>query len=160
MHFLYVRQDKFCQPLQNDFPQRKHAPHAAHTQQHRNTNPPITPTMDHTYAGVPESDVVFSADDAGREVDIILHEVDVVPGVGVIVLEVGGVVPEVVVGVSEVVIGNVIGGVQDTQAASLSRQKRMNPDSHSSKLLSLPVPSQSLTQMFPAPSPKRSAASV
>lgn len=44
------------------------------------------------------------------------------------------------------------GGLQDTPAASWSLQKANSP--HSSKLLSLPVQTHLLSQMFPAPSPK------
>ena len=108
-------------------------------------------------------EAVVSAVDVGA----VVAEADVAREVVVIALEVGDItleavviVPKVEVGVSEVGVGLGGGGVQDTPAASLSKQKRMNPDGHSSRLFSLPVHSQSLTQIFPAPSPKRSAASV
>ena len=129
--------------------------------------PEVDAVVPEVNLGVPEVDVVPDVSVGVLEVDVVVSEVGgvvpeadaVVPEISVGVPEVD-VVPEVVVGVGEVVIGNVIGGMQDTPAASLSKQKRMNPDGHSSKLFSLPVHSQSRTQMFPAPSPKRSAASV
>ena len=115
--------------------------------------------------GVPEVLVVtLTVGVIVAEVDVVALEVGVTAlelvialevvfalEVGVIVAdsEVDVVVPEVDVG-----LGGGGGWKQDTPAASLFKQKKMVPDGHSSKLFSLPVHSQSLTQMFPAPTPK------
>ena len=108
------------------------------TQKHRQnriTDPPTPLAIYQTNAGVSANDTVaFEVDDVGSMVCVV------VLGVGV--------------------VGSEVGCVHDTPAASRSKQTMMGPDGHSSKLFSLPVHSQSLTQMFPAPSPKRSAASV
>ena len=139
------------QQLQSNLPKWQHTPQIIQTQQHRQhriTNPATPPTMYQMYVGMFESDTVeFEGDDVAGMVGVIPAVGILVSGVLVLVFEGGGVVPD-------------IGVIHVTPAASLSKQKKMTPDGHSSKLFSLPVHSQSLTQMFPAPSPKRVAASV
>ena len=97
-------------------------------------------------------EVVFALEVGVTALELVIAlEVVFALEVGVIVAdsEVDVVVPEVDVG-----LGGGGGWKQDTPAASLFKQKMMVPDGHSSKLFSLPVHSQSLTQMFPAPTPK------
>ena len=127
------------QQLQSNLPKWQHTPQIVQMQQHRQhsiTHPATPPTMYQTYVGMFESDTVEV------EGDDVAGMVGVIPAGGILVS------------------GVVVRAVHVTPAASLSKQKTMIPDGHSSKLFSLPVHSQSLTQMFPAPSPKRVAPSV
>ena len=79
-------------------------------------------------------------------------------GVGVTIIPVVGIVIVRPEGLDElgceVAVEFSWSGVQDTPAASLSKQNKASPDAHSNRLLSVPVHSQSLVQMLPAPSPK------
>ena len=115
-------------------PKQQHTTKIIPTQkkQNRSSDPPTPPTMYQTIGVTDKSDPVPPEVDDGSMVDVVVAKVGVV----------------------------MIGCAHNTPAASLSKQKIIGADGHSSKLFSLPVHSKSTTQIFPAPLPKRSAPSV
>ena len=120
------------QQLQSNLPKWQHTPQIVQMQQHRQhsiTHPATPPTMYQTYVGMFESDTVeVEGDDVAGMVGVIPAGGILVSGGVVTVLEVVVIaldVDDVVVEVEVVVgvgLGGDGGGVQDTPAASSSKQ--------------------------------------